>query len=145
MQLEHHFNRFTHKSVKWRVDKLVIIQSIVDKTSWLGSSINFKGSVQSCLVFIEQTVTVHTVLFTLSPNVSSGTKDQTYLNLWLDILISRAIRTNTWKFAELTYIWEQWNSKKERTDTNFQTRDFGSQRNQWTIFIRLISHIFLTN
>ena len=26
-----------------------------------------------------------------------------YLNPWLDISISRAIRMNTWKFAELTY------------------------------------------
>ena len=33
----------------------------------------------------------------------SKTKDQTYLNPWLDISISQAIRTNTWKFAELTY------------------------------------------
>ena len=41
--------------------------------------------------------------------------------------------------------WEQWNSKKERTETNFQTRDLSSQRNQWTIFICLIPNIFLTN
>ena len=26
--------------------------------------------------------------------------------------------------------WEQRNSKKERTETNFQTRDLSSQRNQ---------------
>ena len=33
----------------------------------------------------------------------SKTKDQTYLNPWLDISIFRATRTNTWKFAEFTY------------------------------------------
>ena len=31
------------------------------------------------------------------------TKDQTYLNPWLDISIFRATRTFTWKFAEFTY------------------------------------------
>ena len=33
----------------------------------------------------------------------SKTKDQTYLNPWLDTSIFRATRTNTWKFAEFTY------------------------------------------
>ena len=33
----------------------------------------------------------------------SKTKDQTYLNPWLDISIFRATRTNTWKFAEFIY------------------------------------------
>ena len=33
----------------------------------------------------------------------SKTKDQTYLNPWLDTSIFRAIRTNTWKSVESTY------------------------------------------
>ena len=33
----------------------------------------------------------------------SKTKDQTYLNPWLDTSIFRAIRTNTWKSVEFTY------------------------------------------
>ena len=35
--------------------------------------------------------------------------------------------------------------KGKNWETNFQTRDLSSQRNQWTIFICLISNIFLTN
>ena len=36
----------------------------------------------------------------IGDRLMSKTKDQTYLNPWLDISIFRAIRTNTWKFAE---------------------------------------------
>ena len=34
------------------------------------------------------------------------------------------------------------NNEKEKTKRHFETRELGSQRNQWTIFIRLISNIY---
>ena len=40
---------------------------------------------------------------TVYSEVMSTVKDQTYLNPWLDISVFRAIRTNTWKFAEFTH------------------------------------------
>ena len=44
---------------------LVLKASIVDKTDWFGSLTSFKKSVQSCFVYVEQTVTMHTVLFSV--------------------------------------------------------------------------------
>ena len=40
-------------------------------------------------------------------------KGKTYQNPWLDISTSRPIRTNTWKFAELTYTLETMKLEKE--------------------------------
>ena len=54
-------------------------------------------------------------------------------------------RSNFFIFAELTYTLGQWNSKKEGTETNFQTRDLRSQWKQWTIVIHLILNLILTN
>ena len=69
--------------------------------------------------------------------------------LWLGVTVARHFnlpghsRTNTWKFVELTYTLGTMKLEKgERTETNFQTRDLGSQRNQWTIFICLIQTYF---
>ena len=45
----------TRKVVRAREKRL----SIVDRASWLGSSTNFKAT----LFYVEQTVTLHTVLF----------------------------------------------------------------------------------
>ena len=61
------------------------------------------------------------------------------------VSLNADVSENTLLFVSQTTPWKQWNSKKERTETNFQTRDLSSQRNQWTIFICLIPNIFLTN